>query len=197
MELKHILIRSKTQKYRGERMKKVFKVFRWIITCVLVFVLVLTILQKVTNNKIALGNVYIFQVVSESMLPKYHAGDIIVVKKEDPSSLKIGDDITYLGEKNELKGLTITHRIINSRKEKGKYFFTTKGTANEFEDPEIIEDNIYGKVIYHTVLFSLIGRAMTNVILYYLIFVVVGVSFAYEILSPIINKDDSDEEDDE
>ncbi len=178
-------------------MKKTFKVIRWILTCILVFILVLTILQKVTNNKIALGNVYIFQVVSESMLPKYRAGDVIVVKKQAANTLKIGDDITYLGEKNELKGLTITHRIINIRKEKEKYFFTTKGTANEFEDPEIIEDNVYGKVIYHTVLFSLIGRAMTNTILYYLIFVIVGVSFAYEILNPIINKNDTDEEDNE
>lgn len=178
-------------------MKKTLKVIRWIITSILVIILALTLLQKVTNNKIALGNVYIFQVVSESMSPKYHAGDIIVVKKENPSFLKIGDDITYLGEKNELKGLTITHRIINIRKEKEKYFFTTKGTANEFEDPEIIEDNVYGKVVYHTVLFSLIGRAMTNVILYYLIFVVVGVSFAYEILNPLINKDDPDDEEDD
>lgn len=178
-------------------MKKALKILRWIVTCFLVFILALTILQKVTNNKIALGNVYIFQVVSESMLPKYHAGDIIVVKKENASSLKIGDDITYLGEKNELKGLTITHRIINIRKEKEKYFFTTKGTANEFEDPEITEDNVYGKVVYHTLIFSLIGRAMTNVVLYYIMFVAVGVSLAYEILNPLINRDDTDEEDDD
>lgn len=178
-------------------MKKALKILRWIVTCFLVFILTLTILQKVTNNKIALGNVYIFQVVSESMLPKYHAGDIIVVKKENASSLKIGDDITYLGEKNELKGLTITHRIINIRKEKEKYFFTTKGTANEFEDPEITEDNVYGKVVYHTLIFSLIGRAMTNVVLYYIMFVAVGVSLAYEILNPLINRDDTDEEDDD
>ncbi len=178
-------------------MKKALKILRWIVTCFLVFILALTILQKVTNNKIALGNVYIFQVVSESMLPKYHAGDIIVVKKENASSLKIGDDITYLGEKNELKGLTITHRIINIRKEKEKYFFTTKGTANEFEDPEITEDSVYGKVVYHTLIFSLIGRAMTNVVLYYIMFVAVGVSLAYEILNPLINRDDTDEEDDD
>ena len=179
-------------------MKKALKIIRWIITCILIFVLALTILQKVTNNKIALGNVYIFQVVSESMLPKYHAGDVIVVRKESPSLLKIGDDITYLGEKNELKGLTITHRIVNIRSDKGKLFFTTKGTANEFEDPEIIEDNVYGKVVYHTVIFSLIGRAMTNVVLYYLIFVAVGVSFAYEILNPLVNnRSDDDEEEDE
>jgi signal peptidase I len=178
-------------------MKRSLKVIRWIVTCILIFILALTILQKVTNNKISLGNVYIFQVVSESMLPKYHAGDVIIVKKENPNLLKIGDDITYLGEKNELKGLTITHRIINIRKDKEKYFFTTKGTANEFEDPEIIEDNVYGKVVYHTVLFSLIGRAMTNVVLYYLIFIVVGVSFAYEILNPLINKGYSDDEEDD
>jgi signal peptidase I len=88
-------------------------------------VLLLVIFQKFTNNKIALGNTYIFQVVSESMLPEYKIGDIIVVRKTNPVSLEIGDDVTYLANTTDLHGITITHRIINKREDNGTYYVIT------------------------------------------------------------------------
>ena len=115
----------------------------------------------------------------------------------NPKDLKIGDDVTYHGSENEFAGLTITHRIINTRYENGKYYFITKGVANTGEDPEISEDNVYGKVIYHTVLFSFVGRLMTNIILYYALFILVGVSFSYEIISTYFIKDDDDDDEKE
>ena len=60
------------------------------------------------------------------------------------------------------------------------------------EDPEISEDNVYGKVYYHTVLFSFVGRLMTNMVIYYILFISVGVSFSYEIISSIIKKEDDE-----
>ncbi len=174
-------------------MKTILKIAKGIITFFLVIVLILVIFQKFTNNKVAIGNIYIFEVVSESMTPEYKLGDIIVTKKVDPSSLKVGDDVTYLGEKDEMKGMTITHRIIEKREDNGKYYFVTKGTANEIEDPEINEDNLFGKVIYHTILFSFVGRLMTNIVVYYLVFICVGVAFAYEIISSFFIKDEEEE----
>ena len=175
-------------------MKTLFKIGKTFLTLFLFVVLVIVILQKFTNNRIAIGNIYIFQVASESMVPEYKVGDVIVVKKTDPSSLKVGDDVTYHGTNYEFNGLTITHRIINTRVDNDKYYFTTKGIANTIEDPEINEDNIYGKVIYHTVLFSLVGRLMTNIVIYYIIFVTVGVSFSYELITSFFmkNKDEDD-----
>lgn len=176
-------------------MKIFLKIIKGIITCFLVIVLVLVIFQKFTNNKLALGNVYIFEVASESMIPEYKLGDIIVVKKEDPNKLEIGDDVTYLGESSNLNGMVITHRIINKRNENGVNYFITKGLANNVEDPEISEKNIYGKVVYHTIIFSFVGRLMTNIVIYYSLFILVGVSFAYEVITGFIIKD-KDEEDD-
>ena len=164
-------------------MKIALKILKGIITVFLV------IMQKVTHNKIALGNIYIFQVASESMTPEYKVGDVIIVKKADPSSLKVGDDVTYLGKSSNLNGLVITHRIIRARVEDDVHYFTTQGTANEYEDPEINENDIYGKVIYQTVLFSFVGRLMTNIVVYYLLFIGVGVSFAYEVISSVFMKD--------
>lgn len=171
-------------------MKTLFKIIKGIITLFLIVVLLLVIFQKFTNNKVALGNVYIFQIASDSMTPEYKIGDVIVIKKMDPSSLKVGDDITYLGKASNLKGLTITHRIIEKRNENNKNYFVTKGIANKIEDPEINEDDIYGKVVYHTVLFSFVGRLMTNIVIYYLLFIIVGVSFAYEVVSSFVKKED-------
>ena len=167
-------------------MKILWRIIKGIITLFLVVVLLLVIFQKFTHNKVALGNIYVFQIASDSMKPVYKIGDIIVVKKTDSNLLEVGDDITYLGSASNLKGLTITHRIIEKRNENNKNYFVTKGTANKVEDPEISEDSIFGKVVYHTVLFSFVGRLMTNIVIYYLLFIAVGVSFAYEIISSFI-----------
>ena len=56
--------------------------------------------------------------------------------------LYISWDLTIFNFNN----LVVTHRIISERKEGSKYFFVTQGVANTGEDPEISEDNIYGKV---------------------------------------------------
>lgn len=175
-------------------MKFLFRIIKWIITAFLCAVLLVVILQKFTKNKIALGNIYIFQVVSESMMPEYRIGDIIVTKKMNPVSLKLGDDITYVASAENINGITITHRIIKKRDDNGKYYFVTQGINNAIEDPEISEDNIYGKVIYKTLLFSFVGRLMTNIIIYYVLFVSVGVAFSYEIVTSFFIKDK--EEDD-
>ncbi len=178
-------------------MKLLLKIIKGVITAFLLVVLVLVIFQKITKNKITIGNVYIFQVVSGSMVPDYKLGDIIVVKKVNPESLEIGDDVTYLGKSGNLNGLTITHRIVQKEDKDGKYHFITKGIANEAQDPEINEDDIYGKVVYHTVLFSFVGRAITNIVIYYLSFVSVGVAFAYEVITAFMNRNEDADDDGE
>ena len=175
-------------------MKKVRKIFKIILIVFLVIMLAFVVFQKVTNSKIAIGNMYIFQVATESMTPEYQVGDIIVVNKEDPSKIEVGDDVTYLGKASSVKNLRITHRVINKRKDNDKYYFTTKGIANEVEDPEINEDDLFGKVTYHTIFFSFIGRLMTNVVVYYVAFILVAGTFSYDfIMSTFFKKDDSDE----
>ena len=193
-------------------MKTIWKIIKGLATAFLLIVLILIIIQNFTHNKIAVGNIYVFHVASGSMAPGYEVGDIIITYKIPAKELKVGDDVTYLGKESNLKGLTITHKIVKKRQENGKFYFVTKGIANEVEDPEISEDDIYGKVVYHTILFSLIGRLMNNTVAYYLIFVIVGVGFAYELASFFFfdkkkeiqeefggedDEDDDDEDDDE
>ena len=175
-------------------MKTVLKIIRYVVTFFLFCVFLLVLLQKITNNKVSVGNIYIFQVASNSMYPEYKSGDIIVVKKEPTNTLKVGDDVTYRGTKSDVSGLIITHRIVSSRIDGNDYYFTTKGIANEVEDPEISGNDIYGKVVYKTLIFSFAGRLMNNIVIYYLLFIFVGVSFAYEIISSFFIKEDKSDE---
>ena len=176
-------------------MKILWKIIKGIFVGFLVIALIFVIFQKVTDSKIALGNMYIFQVATESMTPEYQVGDIIIVKKEDPAKIEVGDDVTYLGKASSVKNLRITHRVINKRNENNKYYFTTKGIANEVEDPEINEDDLYGKVSYHTIVFSFIGRLMMNIVVYYVAFILVAASFSYDfIVSTFFKKDEVNEE---
>ena len=167
-------------------MKVLFKILKGIVTVFLLVVLLIVIFQKITNNQLTIGNVYVFQVASKSMTPEYKVGDLIIVKKENP--------VTYLGKESNLRGLVITHRIIETNKENDKYTFITKGIANDNEDPMITEDDIYGKVIYRTILFSFVGRLMTNIVVYYLLFISVAIAFSYEVVSSFIIKKDEDNE---
>ena len=178
-------------------MKILLKIIKGIVTCFLFAVLLLVMFQKFSNNRITLGNIYIFQVASQSMLPEYRVGDIIVVKKTELSDLQVGDDVTYMAIGTEYAGITITHRIIEKHFVNGKYSFITKGIANTAEDPEVSGDNIYGKVVYHTVLFSFVGRLMTNIVIYYLLFISVGVAFSYELITTFFMKDMKEEDDSE
>ena len=176
-------------------MKVIWKIFKGILIACLVIMLIFVIFQKVTDSKLTIGNVYVFQVATESMTPEYQVGDIIVVKKADPSKIEVGDDVTYLGKKSDLKNKKITHRVITKNKKEDKYYFVTQGIANENADPEISEDDIYGKVAYHAVVLSFVGRIMMNPIAYYVIFILVAASFSYEIITSfLVKKDDIDEE---
>ena len=131
--------------------KVLFKIFRAILYVVVVVMLILIGVQRFSDNNIAVGGFRVFMVVSESMKKSYDIGDILVSKKVPTSDIKVGDDVTYKGEKGNLRGLIITHRVIKKEEKDGHTVFVTKGTSNSIADPEINESQIYGKVVYKTI----------------------------------------------
>ena len=173
---------------------KIGKVFLYILV---VMLLVVIIVQKVSNNTISVGGVRVFMVVSESMKDEYNIGDILISKHVNEDEINVGDNVTYLGEKSNLKGLIITHKVIKRDEREGKVYFVTKGIANIAEDPEITYDQIYGKVVYRTIFLSLIAKLMNNQLSYYLLFIIVGVIISIDIVSAMFDSDDEEEEEDE
>ena len=164
-----------------------------IITLVLILMLLVILVQRFSSNDLSIGGIRVFTIISNSMLPDYEPGDILVLKEENPSNIMIGDDVTYIGKTGQVKGLVVTHKVIDKREEEGKYYFTTQVTNNEIADPEIDESQIYGKVIYKTVLLSVLCKIMLKPAGYYVLFMLVALVISYQIVSMIFNKDEEDE----
>lgn len=99
------------------------------------------------NNKMPLFNAYV--IVSPSMVPTIMVNDAIVVKRENGSSLNIGDIITFSSADPLYPSLTVTHRIVGKQiSQSGDYIFRTKGDNNSIEDPALVNEGaVYGKVI--------------------------------------------------
>ena len=170
------------------------RIFKVVFTIFLIFALIVVLIQKFFNNKSIMGY-RVFSVASESMKEEYSIGDIIIIKEVEASELKVGDNVTYIGKKGVLNGLVITHKIMSIRKENNDYYYITKGTSNEVEDPEISYQQIYGKVIYKTIVFSYVGRLMSNVYSYYALFTIVGLYASYQVVK--IKFEDEEDEDEE
>ena len=171
------------------------RIFKVVFTIFLIFALIVVLIQKFFNNKSIMGY-RVFSVASESMKEEYSIGDIIIIKEVEASELKVGDNVTYIGKKGVLNGLVITHKIMSIRKENNDYYYITKGTSNEVEDPEISYQQIYGKVIYKTIVFSYVGRLMSNVYSYYALFTIVGLYASYQVVK-IKFEDEEDENEEE
>lgn len=166
---------------------KFIKVVVWIFVLLVIFVI---LVQRIFNNQVSIGSYRMFTVVTGSMEPVYNVGDVVISKEVDPSTIKKGDDVVYLGEKDDFKDKIVTHRVIKIEKKEGDYYFTTKGVANEYSDPVISSDQIYGKVVYRPVVLSFLSGVLnTKLGFYLLIFVPVAFLIFLEILDYIKRKE--------
>lgn len=77
-----------------------------------------------------------YNIISPSMEPKYMVGDLIYVKKVDPSTIKEGDVITFIVNEDLVVG---THRVVRVDAENQRFY--TKGDANDVEDGEPVHFN--------------------------------------------------------
>lgn len=146
-------------------------------------VLFVVILQRASNNAIALGGVRVFNIISESMIPKYNIGDVIVVKSIEPQNIKVGDDIAYIGQESTFNQKIVTHQVIKIDYENGEYIFHTKGIANILEDPLVHQNQVFGKVVYKIWILSLISKILSNVyVVFFGIFVPIVILIFWTIL---------------
>ena len=101
-------------------------------------------------------------VVSGSMEPNINKGDLLFIQGRDPEDIKEstggendGDVIVFdahglwAGAPDE----PIVHRVVDKYEEDGKWYFETKGDANDYKDDEPIPENrvkgvVVGRVPY-------------------------------------------------
>ena len=171
---------------------KIFKVITTIIKVVFLFVIIaylaFILVQKIGDNK-SIGGYRIFTILTGSMKGVYDINDVVLVKKVDKKTLKVGDDIAYLGEKDSYKGKIVTHRIINIENKNNQMIIHTKGVSNILEDPVITNNKIYGKVESKLTFISLINKTIKNKYgFFFLIFVPLVLVIFLEIADTITDQ---------
>ncbi len=125
----------------------VLSVVLWIIILLAAFFAFTTLATRNSNSVASLGGFTPLTVETESMAPTFNAGDLIIIKKVDPSTLKEGDIITFHTIIENRYALN-THRI-NRIDESNVYrTYETKGDNNQISDRHIIADaDIVGKYV--------------------------------------------------
>lgn len=138
-----------------KREKKGFKTFRiarntilGIIIACLTFVIILTMITRLTGGTPSVFGYSLFRVSSGSMEPELEIGDVIVMKSCDGLSVKKGDIVTYESKSGEMAGKLVTHRVVKAPyKEKADYYIVTKGDANIGEDEPIGVSQVKGILV--------------------------------------------------
>lgn len=129
-------------------MKKVlniiFNIVKYLYLFILVIYLVFICIHRLSVDTSIFGY-RVFTIDNNEMAPKYKYNDIIVVKEYNPDKLKVGNDISYLGDCCGQAGMVVNHRIVKIDKESNKII--TKGINGSIEDSEIKYKQVIGKVI--------------------------------------------------
>lgn len=135
---------------------KILKIISWAILIMLIILAMFLIYYVLMAKKAEkAGTEYkppiaLYTIISPSMVPNINVYDVVFnVKVDDYSELEKGDIITFVSSDSYMKGMIITHRIVEKHATNDGYQFKTKGDANVEADSALVdEDNIIGKVLF-------------------------------------------------
>lgn len=84
-------------------------------------------------------------VLTGSMSPALHPGDLVIVTRASWKAINPGDIITYADPKRP--GATITHRLVRTDTSRSVPMLVTKGDANSSSDAPFPAGRLVGKVV--------------------------------------------------
>lgn len=127
-------------------MKKAWNIIKttavWLVVVLAVSMMIFTIVSVTTFNRNDrdLFGYKMYIVNSDSMAATdFKAGDLILVKEVDPTTLQEGDIITFLSQDTESFGETITHKIRKAALDaEGNRGFITYGTTTGVDDDTVV-----------------------------------------------------------
>jgi signal peptidase I len=137
-------------------MKKALRIIKNIFTGLMVVLAIVMMLFTMVStifgstDKSILGyKAYI--VLSDSMSKTdFDAGDLIIVKEVDSSTLQEGDIIAYISQNSESYGEVITHKIRSLTTDNNEPGFITYGTTTDTNDSTIVTyPYVLGKYSFH------------------------------------------------
>ena len=178
-------------------LKTIWNILYTLMFILVVLMLIVVIMQRATNNNITIGGIRMFSVATGSMVPVYNVGDVLISKEIEPEKINVGDDIVYQGKDGSYKGKVITHRVKSIEKqEDGSYKIITQGVANNAQDPEINNTQVYGKIICKLRILSFLGKITRNIYTFYFIIFIPVTLLIYKNVKNIINMGNEEEEND-
>ena len=123
-------------------LKIIRSVFVWLIVALAVCMMVFTIVSVTTFDRAdrSLFGYKAFIVMSDSMkATDFDAGDLVLIKEVDCSTLKEGDIIAYTSQNASNYGETVTHKIRSLTTDvNGDPGFITYGTTTDTDDETIV-----------------------------------------------------------
>lgn len=127
-------------------MKKVLNIIKnilvWGIALLAIGMMIFTIVSVTTFNRNdrQLFGYRAYIALSDSMSKTdFNAGDLVLVKETDPSTLKEGDIISYISQNTENYGEVVTHKIRSLTTDaNGEPGFITYGTTTDTDDETIV-----------------------------------------------------------
>lgn len=127
-------------------MKKVLNILKnvlvWGVALLAIGMMIFTIVSVTTFNRSdrQLFGYRAYIVLSDSMSKTdFDAGDLVLVKETNPSTLKEGDIISYISQNTENYGEVVTHKIRSLTTDaNGEPGFITYGTTTDTDDETIV-----------------------------------------------------------
>lgn len=117
-------------------------IFVWLMVALAVCMMVFTVVSVNTFDRSdrSLFGFKAFIVLSDSMSKTdFDAGDLVLVKEVDPSTLKEGDIIAYTSQNTSNYGETVTHKIRKLTTDaNGEPGFITYGTTTDTDDETVV-----------------------------------------------------------
>ena len=122
-------------------------VLLWGVILVAALYTVVTLATRDEANVSSIAGFSPLVVKTDSMSPTFNADDLILIHTTDPSTLQVGDIVTFHTIINNEYALN-THRIADIAENNGVRSYTTKGDNNAIADQHIIADgDIVGKYV--------------------------------------------------
>ena len=123
-------------------LKVIRSIFVWLMVVLAVGMMVFTVISVSTFDR-ADRNLFgykAFIVLSDSMSKTdFNAGDLVLVKEVDPSTLQEGDIIAYTSQNTANYGETVTHKIRKLTTDAGgDPGFVTYGTTTDTDDETVV-----------------------------------------------------------
>lgn len=126
----------------------------WLMVALAVCMMIFTVVSVNTFDRTdrSLFGFKAFIVLSDSMSKTdFDAGDLVLVKEVDPSTLKEGDIIAYTSQNTSNYGETVTHKIRKLTTDaNGELGFITYGTTTDTDDETVVTYTyVLGKYTSH------------------------------------------------